>query len=96
MFWVREKKQSSAEVDLVHQHKQLLIPVEVKSGSQGRLRSLHEFIDRCDHPYSIRLYADQVRIDNLQTIRGNKPFYLLNLPYFLATRLPEYVEWLLK
>ena len=40
-FWVREKKQSSAEVDFIVQSGQHIIPVEVKSGKSGTLRSLH-------------------------------------------------------
>lgn len=46
MFWVRENANSSAEVNLVLPVGKYLIPIEVKSGKQGRLRSLHEFIDR--------------------------------------------------
>ncbi len=41
-FWVREKKQSNVEVDYVIAHNDKLIPIEVKSGSTGRLRSLHQ------------------------------------------------------
>lgn len=39
-FWVREKKQSSAKVDLLQQHKGLVIPIEIKSGKAGTLKSL--------------------------------------------------------
>src|SRR5690606_17782266 len=44
-FWVREKKQAQAEVDILLQAQQQLIPVEIKSGSTGSLRSLHQYID---------------------------------------------------
>jgi len=39
-FWVREKKQSSSEVDIVFPYKNKIIPIEIKSGSEGRLKSL--------------------------------------------------------
>jgi hypothetical protein len=92
-FWVREKKQSSAEVDYLFQYQNLLIPVEVKSGKTGTLRSLHQFMDRADHTFAVRLYAGILQIEKTHTAKG-KSFTLLNLPYFLAGRLMEYVKWL--
>ncbi len=44
-FWTREKKESSAEVDYVLEHKGMLILIEVKAGASGKLRSLHQFVD---------------------------------------------------
>ena len=91
-FWVREKKQSNAEVDYVYGHDNKLIPIEVKSGSTGRLRSLHQYIDLAPHNYAVRFYAGKVQIDHIQTI-NKKSFYLLNLPYFLVGELDRYLEW---
>jgi len=93
-FWVREKTSSSAEVDLVYPFGPHLIPVEVKSGAQGRLRSLHQFIDRCPHSYGVRLLSNRIHVEKVRTPAG-KEYTLLNLPYYLASRLPQYLEWLL-
>jgi predicted AAA+ superfamily ATPase len=90
-FWVREKKQSNAEVDFVIAHNDKLIPVEIKSGSTGRLRSLHQFIDLAPHDYAVRFYSGKVQIDNIKSI-NKKPFHLLNLPYFLAGELERYLD----
>lgn len=92
-FWVREKAKSSSEVDLIYQHGEYLIPIEVKSGSHGRLRSLHQFIDRTNHSYAIRLLSNTLSIEKVSTSTG-KPYTLLNLPHYLATRIPQYAEWL--
>ncbi len=89
-FWVRNKNQSEAEVDLVFQHEDLLIPIEIKSGATGKLRSLHQFIDRCDHHYAVRVYGGELRIEKSKT-PGGKPYILMNLPYYLGTRLPQYI-----
>jgi len=94
-FWVREKVNSTSEVDLIYPHEQYLIPVEVKSGAQGRLRSLHQFMDRTNHPYAVRLLSNKVSIEKVITPEG-KPYTLLNMPYYLATRIPQYVKWLVK
>lgn len=92
-FWVREKAQSSAEVDLLYPHRGIVIPIEIKSGSTGSLKSLHQFIEASDHPYAIRMYAGSFSIERAIT-RGKKPYLLLNLPYYLGTSLPLYAEWL--
>lgn len=90
-YWVRDKAQSSAEVDYVIHYEDLIIPVVVKSGEPGRLRSLHQFIDEAPHPFAIRLYAGNVNIRKAETLRG-KSYYLLSLPYFLACRIPEHLK----
>lgn len=92
VFWVRDKKTSSAEVDLVYKYKQMLIPIEIKSGAAGKLKSLHQFMNVCEHPYAIRLLANKLEVIDAKTISGTK-FKLLNLPYFLASKLPEYIKW---
>ncbi|MEM7370331.1 MAG: AAA family ATPase [Bacteroidota bacterium] len=91
-FWVREERGTSAEVDIVYPFRHMLIPIEVKSGASGRLRSLHEFIDRCPHHFAVRMYKGDIRIDELSTRKG-KSFRLLNLPYFLAGWLEQYLDW---
>jgi predicted AAA+ superfamily ATPase len=90
-FWVRDKAQSSAELDYIVVYGDMIIPVVVKSGEPGRLRSLHQFIDEAPHPYAIRLYAGNVNIRKAVTLRG-KPYYLLSLPYFLACRIREHLK----
>lgn len=92
LFWVREKSQSSAEVDLVYEMKGMVIPIEIKSGSTGSLKSLHQFMDSVDHPYAVRMYAGEFKIQKSTTPNGT-PYVLMNLPYFLGTKIPEYVDY---
>lgn len=40
-YWSREEKSSSAEVDFLIAFQGNILPIEVKSGSSGRLKSLH-------------------------------------------------------
>jgi predicted AAA+ superfamily ATPase len=91
-FWVREKAQSSAEVDLLYSYQGLIIPIEVKSGSTGSLKSLHQFIDAVDHPYAIRMYAGTFNVEKAVT-PNKKSYLLMNLPYYASTSLPQYIEW---
>ncbi len=91
-FWVREKNTSSAEVDLVMMHKNKIIPVEIKSGKTGTLKSLHQFIDASSHPFAVRVYAGSFLIEEQKTITG-KPYLLMNLPYYLGTKITEYITY---
>ena len=90
-FWIRNKAQSTAEVDFIIPYNDLIIPVVVRSGEPGRLRSLHQFIDMAPHAYAVRLYAEKLTVQQTQTIRGKK-FYLLNLPYFLAGKIKDHLK----
>lgn len=91
-FWVREKKTSSAEVDFVLPHKGALIPIEIKSGAKGKLRSLHQFIDKAPLKFGVRLYAGPITVEQTKTIAGT-PFLLLNLPYYLISEIGTYIDW---
>ncbi len=94
-FWVREKKQSNAEVDYIIPSGKYLIPVEVKAGKTGSLRSLQQFIERSAHPFAVRMNAGPVEKVNAKTANGI-PYTLLNLPYFLAARLQSYIKWMIE
>jgi predicted AAA+ superfamily ATPase len=91
-FWVREKKESQAEVDYIHPYKGKIIPVEVKSGPTGKLKSLHLFMDNAPHQTAIRFYPGKVSVDQVKT-QNNKSFKLLNLPYYLASLIDHYLDW---
>lgn len=94
-FWIRQKLQSTAEVDFIFTYNDMVIPVEIKSGEPGRLRSLHQFMDESPHPFAIRLYAGPLSIRQVRTIRGNN-FFLMSLPYYLAGRISEHLEGFIK
>ncbi|MEK6780691.1 MAG: AAA family ATPase [Bacteroidota bacterium] len=91
-FWVREKTQSNAEVDLVFVHKGMVIPVEVKSGSAGALKSLHQFVEASNHPYAVRIYGGEFVVSKTVSPKG-KPYILMNMPYYLGAKLPAYIQW---
>lgn len=92
-YWVRQKNNSSAEIDFVYPFEGKIIPIEVKSGSIGKIKSLQLFMNESPLNYGIRFYAGKFSLDKVQTQEG-KMFYLLNLPYFLASQLEQYIHWL--
>jgi len=94
-FWTRERNDSIAQVAFLVPFNGLLIPVEVKSVTTGRLRSLHLFMDAAPHRYAVRLYGGIFGVDEIKSISG-KPFTLLNLPYYLVGKIEDYLKWLVE
>lgn len=81
-YWVRDKKGSTAEVDFVWQHNSSIVPIEVKSGTNAHLRSLHSFMDTADSTnIAIRVWPGNYAIDDVTIPRG-KTFRLINLPFY--------------
>jgi predicted AAA+ superfamily ATPase len=80
-FWVRNKKDSNAEVDFVLQKDSKVIPVEVKSGHNAKLKSLHLFMDEVSHNIAVRVWSKPLSIDEVTTQNGKK-FRLINLPFY--------------
>ena len=87
-FWTRQKKGSSAEVDYVISEGQEIVPVEVKAGKTGRLKSLHSFLREKGRPLGVRLNSDHPSLLEARTSlsdgRSNVPFTLLSLPLYMV------------
>ncbi|VGO21868.1 ATP-binding protein [Pontiella sulfatireligans] len=91
-FWVRQKTQSQAEIDFMLSLNGVPLPVEVKSGATGKLRSLHLYMENCpDAHLAIRLYRGPHLI---QEAGINSKYQLANIPYYHASKIPEYAQHL--
>ena len=53
-YWQREEKNARAEVDFVVQKNMEIVPIEVKSGKQGKMQSMHLFLKEKKKEYGIR------------------------------------------
>ena len=80
-FWVRSVHSSDAEIDFILPHNSQLIPIEVKSGHNSKLRSLHLFMDQVEHQTAIRIWSGKFSIDKITTPKG-KWFNLYNVPFY--------------
>ena len=87
-FWVRKKNDSDAEVDFVLQHDGKVIPIEVKSGHNAKLKSLHLFMEEAPHNVAVRVWTQPFSIDDVTTKTGKK-FKLINLPFYYVGRLEQ-------
>ena len=87
-FWVRNKKDSDAEVDFVLQYDSKVIPIEVKSGHNAKLRSLHLFMEEAPHDIAVRVWSQPFSVDEVFTQTGKK-YKLINLPFYYIGVLEE-------
>lgn len=94
-YWVREEKGASAEVDYVLQWHKHIIPIEVKAGKTGRLKSLHYYVSVKNPPIALRFYAGYPISTEVkaQLYDGKDVRYpLLSLPYYLIGQLPRIID----
>lgn len=68
-YWHRESRGSSAEVDYVVQRGEQILPIEVKAGSTGKMRSLHLFLQERNAPRGIRVSLENCsRYGKIETL----------------------------
>ena len=97
-YWLREGRSNNAEVDYVVEFDGRMVPVEVKAGRAGSLKSLHQFVAERNVELAVRFDANP---PSLQTVEARIPrgrpgnggervrYRLLSLPLYLVERLPE-------
>lgn len=87
-FWVRESKNSQAELDYLYSSREHgLIPIEVKAGSNAHLKSLQTFMGASACNVAVRFWNKPLRKDIIAL--ENKEFTLLSLPYYYAGQLEK-------
>jgi predicted AAA+ superfamily ATPase len=94
-YWVREKKNSSAEVDYVISEGTLIVPIEVKAGKSGTLKSLHLFLSEKHRSFGVRFNSDIPSILESQTAladRPNIPYRLLSLPLYMVGQVRRLIR----
>ncbi len=86
-FWAREARNSAAEVDYVVAEGPNVIPLGVKAGKTGTLKSLHAFVDEKGCPLAVRLNSDPPSLLRAETSLPSRPrreFSLMSLPLYLV------------
>jgi len=97
-YWVRQAKTSNAEVDYVISQGPLIIPVEVKSGKSGSLKSLQQFVTQKNISLAVRFDLNPPGIQDIShqisTAKGieSASYKLLSLPLYLIEALPKVLD----
>ena len=91
LFWVRDARNSQAEIDFLLRYKSHLVPVKVKTGSNSKLRSLHLFMDESPEKVALRLWSGPMSSDTIAKANGDV-FTLYNIPLYYAGQLPAFLD----
>jgi len=93
-YWAREKKNSSAEVDYVTALERNIVPIEIKAGKTGSLKSLHMFLKTKEKAFGIRFNMDLPSLtENVTGLSGeNVEYKLLSLPLYLIGQYKRLVR----
>lgn len=90
-YWRRNAAGSNAEIDYVIQHKHNIIPLEVKSGSSGAMKSLHLFMDSKKLKHAVRVYSDKPIIDDI-SVKNSVNYKLISIPFYLIGQLHRLLD----
>lgn len=93
--WHREESTSNAEIDYVIQHGNVVVPVEVKAGATGHLKSLHSFMGLKQLPLAIRINSDlpnRTKLNIKDTTGKSVQYTLLSIPFYLAGQIHRLVD----
>ena len=92
-YWLREEKSRNAEVDFIIPLESTIIPVEVKAGKSGTLKSLHQFVNSKDSQMALRFDLNMPGRQDIEcslphNIGGNRnvSFNLISLPLYMVNR----------
>ena len=94
-YYSREKQGSEAELDYLLQHRADVIPVEVKSGATGSLKSLHHFMHRRSSPLAVRINSQPPTVVDVSVhLNGGTAveYRLLSIPFYLTQQLPRLLD----
>ena len=93
--WMRAEPGSSAEVDYVMQHNNKVIPIEIKAGTTGSLKSLHYFMGLKGFDFAVRInsdYPSDVNVDVKNTLGEAVQYKLLSLPFYLIGQIHRLID----
>lgn len=84
-FWAREEHGSSAQVDYITTVGSQIVPIEVKSGATGKMKSLILFMQEKHLPLGLRISQNPLSYKDK----------ILSLPFYLISQLPRLVRSIL-
>jgi uncharacterized protein len=88
-YWQRTGGRQG-EIDYIVQHRHRIVPVEIKSGKAGRMKSLHQFMWDKNLDLAVRIDANLPDVSKIavKTTKGDPVAYtLISIPLYLSERL---------
>jgi uncharacterized protein len=89
-YWARDTPGAEAEVDYLIQQGTHIVPIEVKAGATGTLRSLHLLMAARVWKRAVRFNADRPSVTQVSTLTSggsHATCELVSLPLYLAANV---------
>jgi len=93
--WHRDEPGSNAEIDYVIQHGSKVIPIEVKAGSTGSLKSLHLFMERKKSSVAVRIHSNlpsKTEVGVKSCLGNSVEYLLISIPFYLTGQIHRLLE----
>jgi uncharacterized protein len=90
LFYWQRTGGRQGEIDYIIQHGDCVVPVEIKSGTAGSMKSLHQFMADKNLDLAVRFNSNLPSIEkiNVKTTQGDSVSYtLLSIPLYLAQQI---------
>ncbi|MFM8454412.1 MAG: DUF4143 domain-containing protein [Gammaproteobacteria bacterium] len=89
-YWHREEKGSQAEIDYLIQHGSAIVPIEVKAGSTGSLKSLHFFMKAKGFKLALRINSDLPSLTPVHLHEAQ--YHFCSLPFYLSGQIHRILD----
>lgn len=93
-YWQPPKSEAQAEVDFLFVSGNTIIPVEVKAGSTGTIKSLQSYVIKKQADLAVRVSSGKPSVNVLmaKSNQQTREFKLLNIPFYLVNRLEKLIN----
>ena len=95
LFYWQATGRRQGEIDYITQHGNRVVPVEVKSGATGSMKSLHRFMAEKQLDFAVRCNLNQPLLENISvktTLGQSVSYRLLSIPLYLTERLDGLIQ----
>ncbi len=90
LFYWQRTGGRQGEIDYIIHHNNLVVPIEIKSGTAGSMKSLHQFMADKNLDLAVRFNSNLPSVEkiNVKTTQGDSVSYtLLSIPLYLAQQI---------
>jgi len=95
LFYWQRTGGRQGEIDYIIQHGNSVVPIEVKFGKAGSMKSLHHFMAEKNCDFAVRCNINRPLVENLKikTTTGSQVSYrLLSIPVYMTERIHDLIE----
>ena len=94
-YYISNRRGSEAEIDYLIQYSTRIIPIEVKSGATGSLKSLHQFMAERNLKTAVRINSEKptiTSVDMKTSMDSRAQYSLISIPFYLAEEIDRFLS----